>query len=135
VTVAISHLTGFRLRRTWNNEDHPQGEKVKAQFAALILSSGYLFAEAKPTKVNLTSSTLPTAAVVKQLAEKCPNVGITRNEQADYSLEVAGGDRTNPHGNRLLEFTLFDSKGDVVFTTRTRQLHSAIKDICNYINK
>lgn len=108
---------------------------MKTQLALLILSSAYLLAEAKPTKVNLTSSTLPTAAIVKQLADKCPNVGITRNEQADYSLEVGGGDRTNPHGNRLFEFTLFDSKGDVVFTTRTRQLHNAIKDICSYINK
>jgi hypothetical protein len=108
---------------------------MKTLLAVSILSSSYLFAEAKPRKVNITSSTLPIATIVKQLAEKCPNVGITRNEQADYSLEVAGGDRTNPHGNRLFEFTLFDSKGDVAFTTRTRQLHNAIKDLCGYINK
>lgn len=115
--------------------DASTGKKMKTKLAVIILSSAYLLAEAKPTKVNLTSSTLPTAAIVKQLADRCPNVGITRNEQADYSLEVAGGDRTNPHGNRLFEFTLFDSKGDVVFTTRTRQLHNAIKDLCGYINK
>jgi hypothetical protein len=108
---------------------------VKAQLAALILSSGSLFAEAKPAKVNLISSTIPTAAIVEQLADKCPNVGVTRSEEANYSLEVAGGDRTNPHGNRLFEFTLFNSKGDVVFTTRTRQLHNAVKDLCSYINK
>jgi len=108
---------------------------MKIQLAVLMLASVYLLAETKPTKVNLTSSTLPTAAIVKQLADQCPNVGITRNEQADYSLEVAGGDRTNPHGNRLFEFTLFDRKGDVIFTTRTRQLHNAIKDLCSYINK
>jgi len=109
---------------------------MRAPLSVFVLFSAvYLLAEAKPTKVNITSSTLPTAAIVKQLADKCPNVSVTRNEQADYSLEVAGGDRTNPHGNRLYEFTLFDGKGDVVFTTSTRQLHNAIKDVCNYINK
>jgi|SRR5580692_9541988 hypothetical protein len=108
---------------------------MKTWLAVLILSSAYLVAEAKPTKINVTSSTLPTATIAKQFADKCPNVGITRNEQADYSLEVAGGDRTNPHGNRLYQFSLFNANGDVVFTASTRQLHNAIKDVCNYINK
>jgi hypothetical protein len=117
------------------NPNADGGGKLKRLLTVLILSSVCLLAEAKPTKINITSSTLPTAAIVKQLADKCPNVGITRSEQADYSLEVAGGDRTNPHGNRLYEFTLFDGNGDVVFTTSTRQLHNAIKDVCNYINK
>ena len=108
---------------------------MKTRLVVFILTSAYLLAEAKPTKINITSSTLPTAAIVKQLADKCPNVGITRNERADYSLEVAGGDRANPHGDRLYQFTLFNPSGDVVFTTSTRQLHNAIKDMCNYINK
>jgi len=101
-----------------------------------------ILAEAKPVKVSLITQTpasvpaIPTADIAQEFSKRCPNVSITRSAEAsDYSLEAVGGDRTNPHGQRLFKFTLFDHDGNVAFTTETRQLHNAVKDVCAYINK
>jgi len=83
-----------------------------------------------------TVPAIPTADIVREVSKRCPNVSITRStESADYSLEAVGGERTNPHGQRLFKFTLFDRGGDVAFTTETRQVHNAMKDVCAFINK
>lgn len=111
----------------------------------LIAMAGSLppvLAEAKPVTVSLVTQTpasvpaIPTADIAREVSKTCPNVSITRNaETSDYSLEPVGGDRTNPHGQRLFKFTLFDHNGNVAFTTETRQLHNAVKDVCAFINK
>jgi hypothetical protein len=100
------------------------------------------FAGAKPVKVSLIGQTpasvpaIPTADIAREMSKRCPNVSITRKEDAsDYSIEAVGGDRTNPHGQRLFKFTVFDHEGNVAFTTETRQLHNAVKDVCAFINK
>jgi hypothetical protein len=109
---------------------------------ATVACSTLIFAEAKPVKISLTTQTpssipaMATADIARELSKRCPNAGLTRNaETADYSLEAVGGDRTNPHGQRLYKFTLFDHEGNVVFTTETRQLGNAVKDVCAYINR
>jgi len=98
--------------------------------------------ELRPIKISLIGQTpasvpaIPTADIAKEVAKRCPNVSITRKEElADYSLEALGGDRTNPHGQRLFKFTLFDRQGNVAFSTETRQLHNAVKDVCTFVNK
>lgn len=109
---------------------------------ALFLAEGIAIqADVKPVKVALTAETpssvpaIPTADIAGEFSKQCANVTVTRNsEAADYSLEAIGGDRTNPHGQRLYKFTLFDHSGNVAFTTETRQLHNAIKDVCHFIN-
>jgi hypothetical protein len=79
---------------------------------------------------------MPTADIAREVSKRCPNVSLTRSaETADYSLEAVGGDRTNPHGQRLFKFTLFEAGGNVAFTTETRQLHNAVKDVCAFSNK
>lgn len=99
-------------------------------------------AETKSVKVSLVTQTpasvpaIPTADIAREVSKRCPNVSITRNaEAANYSLEAVGGERTNPHGQRLFKFTLYDHDGNVVFTTETRQLHNAVKDVCAFIDK
>jgi hypothetical protein len=121
---------------------------MKAAFIrALILTSiagsvTLALAENKSVKISLVTQTpasvpaIPTADIASELSKRCPNVSVTRNvEAADYSLEAVGGDRTNPHGHRLFKFTLYDHDGNVNFTTETRQLHNAVKDVCAFINK
>ena len=79
---------------------------------------------------------MATADIARELSKRCPNVSLTRNvETASYSLEAVGGDRTNPHGQRLYKFTLFDHEENVVFTAETRQLGNAVKDLCAFINR
>jgi hypothetical protein len=105
-------------------------------------SMALALAEPKPIKISLITQTpasvpaIPTADIAREVSKKCPNVSITRNsEAADYSLEAVGGDRTNPHGQRLFKFTLYGHDGNVDFTTETRQLHNAVKDVCTFVNK
>jgi hypothetical protein len=109
---------------------------------AITGSVTLVLAETKPVKISLVTQTpasvpaIPTADIAREVSKRCPNVIITRSpETAVYSLEAVGGERTNPHGQRLFKFTLFDRDGDVAFTTETRQLHNAVKDICTFINK
>lgn len=79
---------------------------------------------------------IPTADIARAVDKSCPNVTLTRNAgEADYSLEVVGGDRTNPHGQRLYKFTVFDKTGNVAFDTETRRLSNAMKDVCAFIDK
>ena len=115
--------------------------------SALVLAAAtgcvtLVVAETKRVKVALTTQTpssvpaIPTADIAREVSKTCPNVSVTRSaDTADYSLEAVGGDRTNPHVQRLFKFTLFDRDGNVVFTAETRQLHNAVKDVCAFINK
>ncbi len=103
---------------------------------AILVRVPLLLAEAKPVSVSVVTQTpasvpaIPTADIAREVSKQCPNVSIPRHaETADYSLEAVGGDRTNPHGQRLYKLTLFDHSGNVTFTTETRQLHNAIKDV------
>jgi hypothetical protein len=108
----------------------------------IIGSVTLVLAETKPVTLSLVTQTpasvpaIPTADIAREVSKRCPNVSITRStETADYSLEAVGGERTNPHGQRLYKFTLFGPNGNVAFTTETRQLHNAVKDVCTFVNK
>ena len=97
----------------------------------------------KPIRIALTTSgtpasipAIPTADISKDMAKQRPNVILTQDAlNAEYTLEAVGGDRTNPHGQRLYKFTLFGRNGDVVFTTETRERANAVKNVCAFIKK
>jgi hypothetical protein len=66
---------------------------------------------------------------------KCTGVSLTdTQEKADYRLEAGYAWCCTPRGeSRGYEFTLFNRKGDAVFSTKTRTLANAIKDVCSAI--
>lgn len=98
----------------------------------LLLVAGVVTANqpsGPPLKLVLSpASTVPSADIVKNLEEKCPNVTITLNsKESDYMLDARGW----PEHYR---FTLFHKGGTAVFATSTVLLSNAVKDVCKYVN-
>lgn len=83
-----------------------------------------------PVKLFMSpASNVPSAEVLKNLSDRCPNVSITLNShESDFMLEAKGW----PGHYR---FTLYKKGGDALFATQTQYLHNAVKDVCHYINK
>ena len=98
--------------------------------AVLLLSAGALGmqAEPKPLKLFLSpASNIPSADVLKNLSDKCPNVSITLDsKKSDFMVDARWVGR--------YEFTVFRHGGDAVYSTQTSFLHNAVKDVCHYIN-
>ncbi len=106
--------------------------------ALVVVFLTYAFAQQQSaTKIALTSSsTVSTADIVKNLAKKCPSVTVTLDTaKADYMLEAAK-ESTILNGTEYFrfKFTLFDRQGNAVFSTSTRRVDNAVKDLCAYIN-
>uniref|UniRef100_E6QIF0 Uncharacterized protein n=1 Tax=mine drainage metagenome TaxID=410659 RepID=E6QIF0_9ZZZZ len=69
----------------------------------------------------------------KGLDHYCPTVIITDDApKADYQLEA--WDTGAGPGRKPYKFTLFRN-GDRVFSTETRSLAGAVKDVCGFISK
>ncbi|HUO36218.1 MAG TPA: hypothetical protein VMU43_14610 [Candidatus Acidoferrum sp.] len=83
----------------------------------------------RPIKVVLSpASTVPTADIMKNLVNKCPNVSVTLNpKESNYMLAAQGWS-----GN--YRFTLYQKGGAAVFATRTQWLSNSVKDVCKFIN-
>ena len=100
--------------------------------ALLIIgvSVGTAIAAPPPVKLFMSpASNVPSAEVLKNLSDRCPNVSITLNShESDFMLEAKGW----PGHYR---FTIYKKGGDALFATQTQYLHNAVKDVCNYINK
>lgn len=96
--------------------------------AALSAGAGKPKPPKKPIKVVMSpASRIPTADIVKNLNQKCPNVSITLDStKSDYMLEA------NWFGG--YKFTLYRHGGDEVYATTTHFLSNAVKDVCKYIN-
>lgn len=77
-------------------------------------------------------STVPSAGIVKELNAQCPNVTLTLDESKSAYTFEAGGDHSEGQITRY-RFTLFNREGDVAFTTSTRRLRNAVKDMCTFI--
>ncbi len=96
----------------------------------LLLPVGRGIAKEQPKSVMLVlspASTVPTADILKNLHEKCPNVSITLDsKKSDYMLEAGGW-------SGHYKFTLFKHGGDAVYGTSTVLLSNAVKDVCGYI--
>lgn len=82
-----------------------------------------------PLKLMMSpASTVPSADLVKNLREKCPNVTITLDsKESDFMLEAGGW-------SGRYKFTVFRKGGDAVFSTSTILLSNAVKDVCKYVN-
>lgn len=99
-------------------------------FFICAVSVGSAVAGPPPVKLLMSpASNVPSAEVLKNLSDRCPNVSITLNsKESDFMLEARGW----PGHYR---FTLYKKGGDAVFATQTEYLHNAVKDVCHYINK
>jgi hypothetical protein len=110
--------------------------RIKFVLAASILSLAFAAGAAyakhppyPPVKIVLSpASRVPSADIVKNLDDKCPNVRLTLNSrESDYMLDARGW----PENYR---FTLFRKGGTAVFATHTVMLSNAVKDVCKYVN-
>jgi hypothetical protein len=98
-------------------------------FMLFIAFIGTSVAAPPPVRLLMSpASNVPSAEVLKNLSDKCPNVSITLNsKESDFMLEAKGW----PGHYR---FTLYKKGGDALYATQTQYLHNAVKDVCHYIN-
>jgi hypothetical protein len=104
--------------------------KILFTVAILVLAAaGTVKAQPKQLKLVLSpASTVPSADIVKDLGNKCPNVSITLDpKKSDFMLEAGGWS-----GN--YKFTVFKHGGEAVFSTSTVWLGNAVKDVCHFVN-
>ena len=103
----------------------------------LVIAVSLLAAQQPPRTITLTEkSNIPAAAILPSLKKSCPNVAITNDAASgDYTLEAVetselyhGTDYGRPH------LTLFDRDGKAVYSTVTRKISNAVKDVCRAIN-
>lgn len=94
----------------------------------LLAGAGAMKAEPRPLKLFLSpASNIPSADILKNLGDKCPNVSITLDpKKSDYMLEAKWVGR--------YEFTVFRRGGEAAYATQTSFLHNAVKDVCHYVN-
>ncbi len=104
-------------------------------FLVICIFSGMALSQKSSRRIALTgNSTVPSSEILKNLGKKCPGVTLTINPaNSDYTLEA------NTENNRYnqplrYEFTLFDRNGNSIFSTKTRHLSNAVKDVCMAIN-
>jgi hypothetical protein len=83
----------------------------------------------RPVKIVMSpASNVPTADVMKNLVNKCPNVRITLNpKESDYMLDARGW-------TGYYRFALYQKGGGAIFSTRTQWLSNSVKDVCKFIN-
>ena len=113
---------------------------------ALIFTPSIL-GQDKPVKIALSkASSTPAAFLVENFPKVgCANVAIVVDEStADYMLEAHEGDFEGPRGSEgphlhraprpKAQYTL-SQNGTVVFGTTPVKEKSAVKDVCNYLQK
>jgi hypothetical protein len=101
-------------------------------FTSLLLffaAAGAAKADPKPVKLFLSpASTVSSAELMKHIVEKCPNVAMTLDsKKSDYMLEAGGWSGS-------YRFTVYQHGGTAVYSTTTRMLSNAVKDVCKFVN-
>lgn len=83
----------------------------------------------KPLKLVLSpASTVPSAELLKNLGDKCPNVSLTLDsKKSDFMLEAWGW-------SGHYRFTVYRKGGEAAYSTSTVMLSNAVKDVCHYVN-
>ena len=109
---------------------------LKSFACVVLLSAIPVLAQDTPKRIALTDkSDVPTADILKGLQKECPNVSITNDvTKSDYTLEAMK--KTNfDKGTEYDRFdlTLFDRDGNAVYSTSTRRVGNAVKDVCHAI--
>jgi excisionase family DNA binding protein len=99
-----------------------------------LICCSVVLAQMKHERISLTPrSNVSTSEVGKELDRHCPGVVLTDDSQkADFRLEA--WDTGAGAGRKPYKFTLFKD-GERVFSTETRGLAGAMKDVCAFINK
>ncbi len=94
-----------------------------------LAGAGTAKADPKPVRLLMSpASTISSADLMKHIVEKCPNVSITLDsKKSDFMLEAGGWS-----GN--YKFTVYQHGGLAVYSTTTRMLSNAVKDVCKYVN-
>jgi len=107
---------------------------IATMVLSLAISAPATAQQSNRTRISLTPrSNVSSSEVGKQLDHHCPNVVITNDSQkAAYNLEA--WDTGAGAGRKPYKFTLFKD-GDRVFSTETRGVAGAVKDVCSYIEK
>jgi hypothetical protein len=109
---------------------------MKATIATVLLSlamsASVMAQQAHSTHISLTPrSNVSTSKLGKELEHHCPSVDIANDSQkAAYDLEAWNTRRRR----KPYQFNLFKD-GERVFSTETRRLGGAVKDVCFYIEK
>ncbi len=103
---------------------------LSAATLALVLTfAGTAGAQAKPTvKIFISpNSRIPSADIMKNLVNKCPNATITLDSlKSDFMLEAIWAGK--------YRFTVYRRGGTAVYATDTEWLSNAVKDVCKFIN-
>jgi len=107
--------------------------KMLLGVAALVLAfagtAGTAAAQAKPTvKIFISpNSRIPSADIMKNLVNKCPNATITLDSlKSDFMLEAIWAGK--------YRFTVYRRGGTAVYATETEWISNAVKDVCKFIN-
>jgi hypothetical protein len=110
---------------------------LKSLTFLVLLSAIPGLARDTPRRIALTDkSDVPTADILKGLQKECPNVSITNDvTKSDHTLEAIAKTRLY-QGTTIVRFdlTLFDRDGNAVYSTSTRRIDNAVKDVCHAIN-
>ena len=75
-----------------------------------------------------------TAEAIKTFRERCPEVGVTLDENRAEFRVLIGRDLHRPLWRRKNKVAVFDHSGNAIFTTSTRSLGNAVKDACHVID-
>ncbi len=100
-----------------------------SSFLLFLAGAGTANADPKPVRLLMSpASTISSADLMKHIVEKCPNVSLTLDsKKSDFMLEAGGWS-----GN--YKFTVYQHGGLAVYSTTTRMLSNAVKDVCKYVN-
>jgi hypothetical protein len=115
--------------------------------SCVLIFTPSILGQNKPVKIALSKSSSTPASFLLDTFPKvgCANVSIVLDEStADYILEAHEGDFEGPHGSEgshpprgprpKANYTL-SHDGAIVYATTPIKEKSAVKDVCNFLQK
>lgn len=105
-------------------------------YSVLLLATPILAQDTHKTIALTDKSTVSAADILKGLQKQCPNVSLISDAtKSDYTLEAADVVRMiNGTDQGYFALTLFDRAGNAIYSTKTRHVGNAVKDVCHAIN-
>jgi predicted secreted Zn-dependent protease len=78
---------------------------------------------------------ISSADLLKEINAKCTGVFLTDDPtKADYRLEAGRASCCTKKGeSKGYKFALFNKSGDAIFSTQTKELKNAVKDMCKVV--
>jgi hypothetical protein len=129
-TIALSSVKGGSNVQSFSHWTRRFFPAVLLLFACAVTCG----AQDHTFRISLTGrSNVSTAEVGKSIDSHCPDMTITADPgKADYLLEAID---TDTEVAVRYQFTLFNHNADRVFSTETRVLDNAVKDVCTFIQR